>query len=67
MAILLVFLSVEFMDDINGTYVENNMLPWLERLKKLHLVIAQMLKPWAEKQIDAFSVRRMNKNLYDCI
>lgn len=39
------------MDNINGAYVENNMLPLLDRFKDLHHVIAQVLKPLVEKAI----------------
>lgn len=54
--IMLSFLPVEFMDNINRTYVKN-MLPRIERLNNVRLVIEQVLKPLAQKQLEAFSVR----------
>lgn len=49
--ILLAFLPVEFINKINVTYVENNMLPQLDSLKKVHPVIAQLLKPLPKKAV----------------
>lgn len=44
------------MEHINGTYVENNMLRRLYRLKNLHHVIAQVLEHLSEKYLEAFTV-----------
>lgn len=49
------------MEHINGTYVENNMLLRLYRLKNLHHVIAQVLEPLSEKHLEAFTVLTKNK------
>lgn len=39
------------MDNINGTYVENNILPQLYRLKNVHYLVEQVLKPLAGKAV----------------
>lgn len=56
------FWPIKFMDNINGTYLENNMLPPLNRLNNVHHVIAQVVQLLVEKAVREMESKTKEQN-----
>lgn len=57
-------LPVEFMDRINGAYLENNTLKLLDRLKNVHHVIADVLRPFEENDVNGILYTSKEQKLF---
>lgn len=56
------FLLVEFMNNINKTFMEN-MLSRLERLNSVEKVIQKVLKRLTVKDFEALNIQKRNKTM----